>query len=250
MALILENTALNSNTFKMTLKLSESERLGECGQFYMVKTSDTCDPILGRPISIFDTDEAAHTLTFIYIVVGRGTELMSKMRPSDNISVFGPYGKPFPLFDSDITLIGGGIGSAPLYLVAKTHRKLYPNRKIYMHMGFRNQSEVSLYDEFNSICDKLILNIGGYVTDDVDFTANHIYYTCGTMPMMGAAAKLALSHNKTLYLSLDNHMACGVGACLVCTCKTSDGTKKRACKDGPVFEASTVYDVKKGCFYE
>ena len=250
MAIILENKRFNANTFLMTVQFPEKKALGKCGQFYMVKASQTCDPLLNRPISIFDTDDINNTIKLLYVVVGRGTELMSQMKSGDPIDLYGPYGNGFPLKDADITLIGGGIGAAPLYLLAKEHKELYPNRHIRMHIGFRAEEDVIMYDEFKSLCDDSTLNIGGYVTDDVDFTEDRIYYTCGTMPMMAAVSKLAIENGKSLYLSLDNHMACGVGACLVCTCKTKDGTKKRACKDGPVFEASEVYDLEKGRFYE
>lgn len=250
MAVILENTYLGDVVYKMTVKADGTADLGKCGQFYMIKTSCSCDPLLGRPISIFDTDTNNCTVTFIYAVVGRGTELMSKMRVSDSIEMYGPFGRPFPLIDSDITLIGGGVGGAPLYLLAKMHRQLYPNRHITIHLGFRDEQSVLLSDEFKQICDEVVLNIGGYVTDDVDFTCNRIFYACGTEPMMAAACRGAHVHNATLYISLDKHMACGVGACLACTCKTADGTKKRACKDGPVFISRDVFDAERGYFYE
>lgn len=252
MALILQNVALCDNTYKMTVSMPTSSDLGVSGQFYMIKVSPehSCDPLLSRPISIFDTDESNHTVTFLYMVVGRGTELMSRMKQGDELTLTGPLGHGYPHFDTDVTLIGGGVGAAPLYLFAKEHKALYPQRKILMHIGFRNENEVLLTDDFAALCNEVKLNVGGYVTDDVDFESSSLFYTCGTMPMMAAAAKHASAHKKTLYVSLDTHMACGVGACLVCTCKTQDGTKKRACKDGPVFEASQVYDAEKGCFYE
>ena len=250
MAVILENTLFAENTYRMVVNMGDKPDLGTCGQFYMLRTSETSDPLLARPISIYDTDEEKRTVTFIYVVVGRGTELMSKMHVGDDIALFGPLGEAFPLLDEDITLIGGGIGAAPLYLLAKKHKELFPKRHITMNIGFSNEKSVALVDEFKSLCDEVILNIGGYVTDDVDFTKNRIFYACGTEPMMEAACRLALNNEKKLYISLDKHMACGVGACLVCTCKTKDGTKKRACKDGPVFDAEEVFDTERGHFYE
>lgn len=250
MAVILENTKLLGNTYKMLLKLNNGEKLGSAGQFYMVKTSTSCDPLLSRPISIFNTDTSENTLTFIYEVVGRGTLLMSQMKIGDSITVHGPYGNTFPLVDSDVTYIGGGVGAAPLYLLAKEQKQAYPNRKVKIHIGFRNNSSIILTDEFKKVCDELIITVGGYVTDNVNFAEDAVYYTCGTNPMMEAVCRLAIANNRKLYLSLDKHMACGVGACLVCTCKTSDGTKKRACKDGPIFLATDVFDVERGKFYE
>lgn len=250
MAVILQNSYLNSNTLKMTVKTEDNKNLGACGQFYMIKPNQSSDPFLGRPISIFDTDENNRTVTFVYALIGKGTELMSKMKEGDNITVTGPFGNPFPITDNDITIIGGGVGIAPLYLFAKQHKRLYPNKNIRVHLGFSNENAVILTEQYNALCDEVKINIGGYVTDDVCFTDNRIYYSCGPAPMMAAACKKAIANNKTLYVSLEKHMACGVGACLVCTCKTADGSKKRVCKDGPVFNAADVFDTEKGCFYE
>ena len=251
MALITENIRLNDVTYRMKVQCPPEKVLGHAGQFYMIKTSDTSDPLLGRPICVFDTDEDNHIITFIYAPIGRGTNLLTRMNVNDNITINGPYGKSFPVPDADITLIGGGVGAAPLYHLCKEHKALYPNRKRIMHIGFRQESDVLLVDEFRKLCDDVIVNIGGFVTDDVDYTKkDNIYFACGTMPMMGAAAKLAIGAGRTMYLSLEKHMACGVGACLVCTCETKDGTRKRVCKDGPVFLADDVYDAERGCFYE
>lgn len=251
MAVILENNKLNDVTYRMIVRSDREGSLGYAGQFYMISTSDSSDPLLGRPICVFDTDESARTITFIYVPLGRGTTLMSRMSEGAQITINGPYGKCFPVPDADIILVGGGVGAAPLHKLAKEHKMKYPDRKRIMHVGFRTESEVLLTDKFREVCDECIVNIGGYVTDDVDYTkSDNIYFACGTMPMMGSAAKLALKNGRTMYLSLEKHMACGVGACLVCTCETKDGSRKRVCKDGPVFLADDVYDAERGCFYE
>ena len=156
----------------------------------------------------------------------------------DEIEVTGPFGNGFPLEDADIVLIGGGVGVAPLYYLAKAHRAAYPDRKITVHLGFREKA--MLTEEYSAVCDELILNIGGFVTDDVDYTMDATYYACGPTPMMNAAAVKAREANAKLYVSLENRMACGAGACLCCTCKTKSGNK-RACKDGPVFPAEEVF---------
>ena len=99
---------------------------------------------------------------------------------------------------------------------------------------------VSMADTFRAVCDELVLNIGGYVTDDVDFDPNgKTYYACGPTPMMAAGAKKAEATGAKFYVSLEERMACGVGACLGCTVKTTQGNR-RVCKDGPVFLSSEV----------
>ncbi len=239
MALIIKNNKISDNIFLMTI--SGCKQYGKPGQFFMLRPikGNISDPILARPISIFDVDKEKGNVTFLYQVVGKGTEILSSLKVDDEISVIGPLGNGFEIEDNDITLIGGGIGIAPLFYLAKEHRKMFPNRHRTIHLGFRDKA--ILEDEYKSICDNLVLNIGGYVTDDVDFDTNNTIYVCGPTPMMKAASTHAKKVNKDIYVSLENKMACGVGACLVCSCKTSDGTKKRVCKDGPVFHASEVF---------
>ena len=251
MAVILENKALTDNTYRMVARMDDGQSIGSAGQFCMLSPSESSDPLLGRPICVYDNDADAHTVTFIYVTLGRGTSMFPKLKAGDTMRVNGPLGKGFPIPDRDIILVGGGVGAAPLHMLAKQHKALYPHRKRTMYVGFRTEGDVLLMDDFRAVCDEVVLNIGGYVTDDVDFTRDDaVYFACGTMPMMGAAAKLAIKSGRKMYLSLEKHMACGVGACLVCTCETKDGTRKRVCKDGPVFLADDVYDAEKGCFYE
>jgi len=208
---------------------------GRPGQFVMVRPTKGLDPLLGRPISLFYSDESCTKL--LYLEVGKGTALLKDLRAGDDIEVTGPFGNGFPLEDRDLVLIGGGVGVAPLYQLAKTHREMFPNRHITMHLGFREKAV--LEDEYKSVCDELIINIGGFVTDDVDFSKDALYCACGPTPMLKAASKPAKEHNAELYVSMENRMACGAGACLCCTCKTQSGNK-RVCKDGPVFPYQEV----------
>ena len=233
MAKIVDNVKLEGGFSLMTL---EGVTMGKPGQFVMVRPGKGLDPLLGRPISLYNADEE-HTC-LLYQKVGRGTEMLQELREGDEIEVTGPFGNGFPLEDADIVLIGGGVGVAPLYYLAKAHRAAYPDRKITVHLGFREKA--MLTEEYSAVCDELILNIGGFVTDDVDYTMDATYYACGPTPMMNAAAVKAREANAKLYVSLENRMACGAGACLCCTCKTKSGNK-RACKDGPVFPAEEVF---------
>ena len=123
--------------------------------------------------------------------------------------------------------------------LAKELRASDPARKIDVHLGFRE--EAYLVNEFERYADKATLNIGGYVVNDVDFTLDATYYACGPTPMLRAAANAAGAANANLFVSLEKHMACGVGACLGCTCQTEHG-RKRVCKDGPVFDYREVRD--------
>lgn len=236
MAVILENTRIAEHIYRMRLS---GAPMGRAGQFYMLRQPGTLDPFLSRPISLFDRDSKTGELSFLYQTAGRGTELFSRMLIGQELSVQGPCGNGFPLLPGDAVLIGGGIGTAPLYLLLKSLREADPNRRIETYLGFRE--EAYLKEEFKALSDKTAVNLGGYVTADVDFSRPATYYACGPAPMLRAAAQAAREANAKLYVSLEKHMACGVGACLGCTCKTTAGNK-RICKDGPVFLYQEVYD--------
>lgn len=231
MAIILENRPVAHGIYLMRIKGAAP---GQAGQFYMLAMPDALDPFLGRPISLFDCE--GDVCAFLYQSIGRGTSLFSRMLVGQCIEAQGPYGNGFALIPGDIALIGGGIGIAPLYLLARMLRKTDASRRITAYLGFRD--EAYMEDAFCSVADEVVLNIGGFVTNDVDFSLPRTYYACGPEPMLRAAAKSA--GDAVLYVSLEQHMACGVGACLGCTCKTKRGNR-RVCKDGPVFLSTEAY---------
>lgn len=235
MALVVENRLVSENIYLLTV---EGVSGGRCGQFYMLKPNGTMDPLLGRPISIFDVNEEKCQTSFLYHVVGKGTVLLSELRPGMQVQVNGPYGNGFTLVDEDMTIIGGGIGIAPLLLLAKKQKEKYPHRQVNAYLGFTRQPY--LMEAFSEVVDIVQCNIGGYITDDVPFSNEGVYVACGPMPMMRAAAQRAKENNSLLYVSLESKMACGVGACLGCSCKTEHGNRC-VCKDGPVFLASEVF---------
>lgn len=235
MSVILENARIAQGVYRMRLG---NAPLGKAGQFVMLRLPGMLDPFLGRPISLYDSGE--NGLTLLYQVAGRGTALFSGLQKGQQMEVQGPYGNGFPLLPGDAVIIGGGIGSAPMYLLAKALREAQPARRIEVYLGFRE--EAYLAEEFRAHADTVRLNIGGFVTGDVDFSRPATYYACGPAPMLRAAAEAARSAGARLYVSLERHMACGVGACLGCTCKTTKGSK-RVCKDGPVFDYQEVQHV-------
>ena len=234
MAEIIQNEPITTGIYRMTVS---GAPLGRAGQFFMLRVPGALDPLLGRPISICEIDESAGETTFVYQTIGHGTAQFAGLLPSQQIEAQGPYGNGFPLKSGSAVLIGGGIGVAPMLQLAKELRKSDPARKIDVYLGFRE--EAYLENEFERYADKVTLNIGGYVVNDVDFTLDATYYACGPAPMLRAAASAADEANANLFVSLEKHMACGVGACLGCTCQTEHG-RKRVCKDGPVFDYREV----------
>ncbi len=236
MAVIAENAQIANGIFRMRVT---GAPLGRAGQFYMLRRPDALDPFLGRPISVYEVDADSGETTFVYHTPGRATTMFSAMLPGQALDVQGPYGNGFPLMDGHAVVIGGGIGIAPLYQLVKELRFKEPNRQIDIFLGFKE--EAYLAEAFEAVADSVTVNVGGFVTQDVDFSLDATYYACGPAPMMRAAAQAAREANAKLYVSLEKHMACGVGACLGCTCKTNGGNK-RVCKDGPVFFFEEVFD--------
>ena len=214
---------------EMYLMEVEGKFKGEMGQFYMLRAWDNY-PLLSRPISIHDISE--NSITFLYKVVGEGTKILSKLKSSESIKLEGPYGNGYEKVEGKVGVVGGGIGIAPLYFVAKN----IPNCDAYL--GFRN--EPILIDKYNEICNEVNVAVGNtFVTDIIDVEKYDYILTCGPTPMMEKLVSMVEKTNTKLFVSLENHMACGVGACLVCTCKTKFGNKK-TCKDGPVFRGEDV----------
>ncbi|MCL6458093.1 MAG: dihydroorotate dehydrogenase electron transfer subunit [Gorillibacterium sp.] len=225
MTTVISNNQIASDIFVLT---AEGDYQGEMGQFYMLRGWDQF-PILSRPISIHDIGEGY--ISFLYRVVGQGTELLSRLKPGDFLGLEGPYGNGFPVIQGKVALVGGGMGTAPLYYAAK--RLL--NSDAYLGFSY----EAFRVEEFRHTTGQTKVNIGGYIVDDFDPTGYEAVFTCGPLPMMRALATKLQGTSTKLYVSLEKRMACGIGACFVCSCATTNGNRK-ACKDGPVFLAEEV----------
>jgi dihydroorotate dehydrogenase electron transfer subunit len=236
MAEVIQNEPIANGIYRMVVS---GAPLGRAGQFHMLRIPGVLDPLLGRPISICEADAKTGEITFVYQTVGRGTAQFARLLPGQEIEAQGAYGNGFPLIAGDAVLIGGGIGTAPMLQLAKELRASDPTRRVDVYLGFRQ--EAYLEEAFARYADSVKLNIGGYVVSDVNFSRNATFYACGPSPMLRAAATAAEQANASLFVSLEKHMACGVGACLGCTCQTTNG-RKRVCKDGPVFDYREVQD--------
>ncbi|RBP67307.1 dihydroorotate dehydrogenase electron transfer subunit [Alkalibaculum bacchi] len=227
MAIVVENECVQDNMYSLSVEYSGSCKMG---QFFMLRCWDF-DPLLSRPISIYDFRDGI--VKFLYQVMGKGTEKLSKLKAQDVITLQGPYGNGFPYLDEeDITLVGGGMGIAPLHYAAKELYRINPNRHIEIYLGVREENPIikQFKDEFPNVK----VNIGGIITEDIEYKKDHVILTCGPEIMMKIISEEGKNQGITVYTSVEKRMACGVGACLGCTCKTTKGNK-RACKDGPVF---------------
>lgn len=208
------------------------------GQFYMLRAWGKY-PLLSRPISVFDADGTS--VSFLYKVVGQGTELFRDLRPGDEISIDRPHGNGFPTVKGKIALVGGGVGIAPLYLTAKKLKEYCSESIVDFYLGFSDKPV--LLDEYRAVSDSVTVNAGGFVTDDIDPVPYDAILTCGPEIMMKVLYNKCkkAGAKAPVYVSMENRMACGIGACLVCSCKTTQGNK-RACKDGPVMLGSEVFE--------
>ncbi|WP_309245498.1 dihydroorotate dehydrogenase electron transfer subunit [Virgibacillus proomii] len=204
--------------------------------------------MLRRPISIADVDKESETVTIIFKILGAGTKQLATCQVGEAIDALGPNGNGFPLDmkrDSTAVLIGGGIGVPPLYYLAKKLHEQEVN--LFAVLGFQTKVHVFYEEKFQQLAQTIIVtNDGSYgktglVTDVLDNFTKPInrYYTCGPMPMLSAVKRQLV--NVEGYISLEERMGCGVGACFACVIPTDhQGGYKKICQDGPVFSAKEV----------
>lgn len=238
---VVSNKRLNDCTYELVLS---GEKLKmKSGQFVELKLDGF---YLRRPFSVASCDE--NSLTLLYKVIGLGTRQMTKIKTNETLSVLTDLGKGFDLDKAKKPLlIGGGIGIAPLYQLAREFSEL--GIKPTILLGFRNSAEAFYIDEFKKFGNTIIATDDGSLgergnavmvlkSSQIDFD---FYYSCGPMVMLKSLAEFST----TGQLSLETRMACGFGACMGCTIMTTDGAK-RVCKDGPVFDAEkVVFEVAK-----
>ncbi|MBQ9173145.1 MAG: dihydroorotate dehydrogenase electron transfer subunit [Bacteroidales bacterium] len=229
------NTPVARDTFRIVLR-TDTEISVRSGQFVEIGLDGY---YLRRPISI--SDSLPDGVILYYKVVGEGTRLISRMKEGETLELLLPLGKGFnpEACASKALLIGGGIGSAPLYLLAK--ELLNQGKEVTVVLGFNKADEICLRDEFQSLGIPVHIatmdgSVGtkGFVTDAIDQVGPEFdrFYTCGPLPMM-KAVRSALSAPGEM--SLEERMGCGAGFCYGCSVQTTKGPK-RVCADGPVFD--------------
>lgn len=220
-------------------------RLPDCqpGQFAQLRV-DAPNVLLRRPISIHDVED--DTISFLVQVVGDGTRWLGELKPGDTLNAVLPLGRGFTVYaeetDGDVLLIGGGVGVAPLlYLGKKLKAKgIQPT----FLLGARSRAQLLRLDAFRQVGRVLVTTEDGSEGEQGFVTQHSIWagdsrfsmiYTCGPGPMMKAVARLAVERGLDCEASLENRMACGVGACLCCVEELADGHNHCVCTEGPVF---------------
>ena len=228
---IIYNKKLTDEYYLIKIQQENDARMG---QFCMLRAWDN-DPLLSRPLSIFDRDSSS--MTFLYKVIGKGTKIMSTLKPGDDIICHGPYGSYFPNVKGKIAMVGGGVGIAPLYYAAKELSKDSDNK---VDIFFSLRGVEILREELSEVSNNLTLKANQRVVSLVDADHYDYIFTCGPDSLMQDVYTGSLGKRATIYASLERRMACGIGICYVCTCKTKSGNKL-TCKDGPVFLGSEVF---------
>lgn len=242
--LILSSTMIALDTVEMIFKNTYMSQTAIPGQFLHISVADH---MLRRPISIANIDREAETITIIFKIIGTGTAQLANYQSGMMIDALGPSGNGFRTNQdkgSTVLLIGGGVGVPPLHYLGKTLAQ--KNVNVISILGFQTAKAVFYEKEFKQFSHTYIMtNDGtsgemGFVTDILDCVDNFdCYYTCGPLPMLQAVIK-KLAH-KNGFISLEERMGCGVGACFACVIPTDDhGGYRKICQDGPVFKATEV----------
>lgn len=245
-AIIIRQEEIADGIFSMWLKTDEIAKNAKAGQFVSVFSQDG-SRILPRPISICELDQKDGAIRIVYRVVGKGTEEFSHMRAGRLLDIIGPLGNGFPKKKKSAFIIGGGVGIPPMLELAK---ELDCEKQIIL--GYRD--ELFLTEEFEKLGSVYVATedgssgVKGTVLDAVyvNELEAEIIYACGPKPMLRALKEYAKEKNMECWVSMEERMACGIGACLGCVCKSKhkDGHtnvhNKRICKEGPVFLAEEV----------
>jgi dihydroorotate dehydrogenase electron transfer subunit len=249
---VISQKEIAEDIYELTVKGDFIQDIESPGQFVHIKVANSHDPLLRRPISISSYNKNNKQLTMIYRKDGRGTSLLAEHVAGMDIDILGPLGNGFPVDETKMgqtaLLVGGGIGVPPLYELSN---QLKANGVKVIHvLGFQTDSVVFYEQEFAANGQTFIATVDGshgtkgFVTDVIDQQGIEfdVLYSCGPLPMLRALEQKF--PNKTVFLSLEERMGCGVGACFACVCKTKDdpeGTSyKKVCSDGPVFRAGEV----------
>lgn len=251
-AVVISQEMLADGIFSMWIR-TEVSKSARPGQFISMYTNDG-SKLLPRPISICEIDKEHEALRVVYRVTGEntGTEQFSKLKEGDSIPLIGPLGNGFPYEKAEgkrVFLMGGGIGVPPILELAKQmdceQKQIvvgYRDSQTFLKEQFEENGEVYISTEDGSVGTKgNVMN----AIEEQNLEADMIF-ACGPTPMLRAIKTYAEERHIECYISLEERMACGIGACLACVCKSrekdahSNVNNKRICKDGPVFLATEV----------
>jgi dihydroorotate dehydrogenase electron transfer subunit len=247
---ITSNTEIARNIFEMKLTGPGTATMTVPGQFLHVSVGKHTSKLLRRPLSICDVDFEKEEVTLLYRAQGEGTKQLSQKQPGEIVDVLGPLGNGFSLETNDscktALLIGGGIGVPPLYYLGKKLRE--KGTKVKFILGYQSLEDSFYIEQFQEIGETIIttvdgsFGIKGFVTDAMDqLTSDEpVIYSVGPSVMLRAVEQKAAGLNG--FISLEERMGCGIGACFACVCPTENRQSGyvKICSDGPVFKMGEV----------
>ncbi len=240
---ITENKNICLNFYKFSVVSKEIASAACAGQFCMIGLEKV---FLRRPLSIYSADKKTGTVSFLYKVVGKGTDILANLSAGSKINILGPLGQGYNLQVKDnveSVLVAGGTGIASIHFLASSLSK--PGSLYY---GVRKKEELMCLNEFEKLGWKINISTEdgsygykGFVTDLLakQIKQDSIVFVCGPTPMMKKVAEIVKDKKVSGYASLEQKMACGVGNCQGCAVKINNAYKM-ACKDGPVFPLSDI----------
>jgi dihydroorotate dehydrogenase electron transfer subunit len=260
---IIENRRVAPGHFQMTVQLPNSFPAPSPGQFVMVRTAEQEEPFLARPFSVYGFQRQGEqtAIDLLYRIAGRGTSSFSRMIPGAKLSVLGPLGRGFMLPEGikKVILVAGGVGVAPLVFLL-CNGLLPPDaqrsRELTFYLGARTEELLTGLERMNGLCNiKICTDDGsreycGPVTDllrrDIgEYNPEEtVIYACGPAAMIRAMGRLLHESQIRCQVSLEERMACGLGACLGCAVavrnETGERNYRRVCRDGPVFDLREI----------
>ncbi len=243
-ATVLENKQIAEGIFSLTFATEEKIAVRP-GQFVMIGAGEH---VLRRPIAVCKAE--GERVTICYQVKGAGTKFLSEnYRAGEKVSVLLPLGNGFFVEEKEqkVAVVGGGVGVFPLISAIRAYAD---SKQVYAYMGFRNERAVCMEYEMKRGERLVIATDDGSVgfhgnavqafMQDIDEIKPDVILSCGPTPMLRALKKAVEDRNIPTFVSLEERMGCGIGACLVCVCNKTNGQNARVCKDGPVFEIHEI----------
>ena len=249
-ATVLRNEVIAPDIRLLTVVWPDRDHAPHAGQFFTLRAWGADEaPFLSRPISVHRWNPDSSTIEFLYQVVGEGTEKIAQLKMKDTFQLTGPMGNGFDVPDilskyKKIAVVGGGIGTAPMFQL--TRELAAAGVKPDVFFGFRDapycmEESREIANLVKVSTDTGAVGFHGFVTQLYDPADYDVVLVCGPTVMMKNAARLCAEKGTPCFVSMEKKMACGIGACLGCTCETRSGEGKSVCKNGPVFDATEVF---------
>ncbi len=248
LASVIENLEVARDVFILRIEEPEQARDVKPGQFVHLRCSGASDPLLRRPLSVLRTgvsplnDLPASHYEVLYDVVGRGTDIFSRLRPGDLVDVLGPLGRPFRIERATrrLLLVGGGVGIVPL--VALAEEAIRRDVAVTLLCGFRSAAKAFPTDRLPAEVEYVVATDDGSAGHRgvvTELVSGYLPWAdqvcaCGPVPMLKALAKLERPKHLPIQVAMEERMGCAMGVCLGCVVPTRRGLR-RVCRDGPVF---------------